>query len=234
MAQPLLIIGVKGERALLAEVIRRLADGEVSISALSDGGGSARDAPPGAVAPWAKLWFDQQRAVALERMTQAVAIARRPVDQQPALWRQWQADAERVKKKPFALYTELLPVLLTPALATASSALSRYQTDLAGNALLMAAERHRRKTGKWPATVAVIGRTILPHAPVDPFSGDSFRVTHRDNQLFVYSIGPNRQDEQGQYEPKTWMSGGFDDAGGRAWDVPLRARASLPVEDVNE
>ncbi len=234
MAQPLLMTGVKGERATLAEIIRRLGAGEVSVAALSDGGGSSRDAPPGAVAPWGKLWFDQQLAVALERMTQAVAIARRPVAEQPALWREWQADAERVKKKPFAVYTELLPMLLSPAVATASSGLFRYQTDLAGNAVLVAAERHRRKTGKWPTAVAAIDPTILPSAPVDPFSGESFRMEHRDGQLFVYSIGPNGQDEHGAYEPKRWMEGGPDDAGGRGWDVSLRGQPALAKAETNE
>ncbi len=75
MKQPLLIIGVKGERAVLTEIIRRLGTGEIPISALSDGAASDRAGPPGAVAPWGKLWFDQQQAVALERMTEAVAIA---------------------------------------------------------------------------------------------------------------------------------------------------------------
>ncbi len=229
MAQPLLITGIKGERAVLAEVIRRLAAGEISISALSDGGRSARDAAPGAIAPWGKLWFDQQRAVALERMTRAVAIARRPVAEQPALWSEWQADAQRVKQKPFALYTEMLPVLLSPAVATASSAFFRYQTDLAANAVLVAAERHRRKTGKWPTKVDTIDRTILPSAPADPFSGESFRIEHRDDQLFVYSIGPNREDEHGAYEPERFMQGGPDDAGGRGWDVPRR-RQPAPRE----
>ena len=84
MKQPLLLVGVKGERAVLTEIIRRLGTGEIPISALSDGAPSASRRPSGAVAPWGKLWFDQQQAVALERMTEAVAIARRPIDERPA------------------------------------------------------------------------------------------------------------------------------------------------------
>lgn len=67
--------GLKGERATLSEVIQRLGFGEVPISALSsevpkfdlDGSRSA-------IAPWGKLLFDNQRAVALEWMNEAVAI----------------------------------------------------------------------------------------------------------------------------------------------------------------
>jgi hypothetical protein len=229
MAQPLLLAGIKGERAILAEIIRRLGAGEIPISALSDRRPLNRQDPPGEVAPWGKLWFDHQRAVAIERMTGAVAIARQPIGRQPALWREWEAEAERLKRSAFGQYTVLLPLLLSPAVATASSAFSRYHTDLAANAILVAAERHRRKTGQWPASVAAIDRTIIPSAPADPYSGESFRMEHRDGRLFVYSVGPNGVDEHGEYEPRRWMSGEGDDAGAQAWDVPLRRREA-PAE----
>jgi hypothetical protein len=227
MKQPLLLTGVKGERAVLTEIIRRLGSGEIPFSALSDSGPSGRDGPPGAVAPWGKLWFDQQQAVALERMTEAVAIARRPVHQRPALWRVWEAEAERLKQSPVARYTDFLPLMLAPAVATASSAFSRYQTDLAANAILVAAERHRKKTGQWPESVAAIDRTILRNPPADPFTGESFRMEHHDGQLFVYSIGPNGTDEHGTYDPKRWMRGEADDAGAKAWDLSERGRKAL-------
>jgi hypothetical protein len=234
MGQPLLLIGVKGERAVLTEVIRRLGAGEVPITALSGSRASDRAGPPGAIAPWGKLWFDQQEAVALERMTVAVAIARKPFDQQPALWRVWEAEAKRVKDSPLGRYTGMLPLLLAPAVAAASPAFSRYRTDLAANAILVAAERHRRKTGRWPATVAAIDRSILTDAPVDPFTGESFRMEHRDGEIVIYSIGPNRQDEHGAYEPKRWMRGGPDDAGGRAWDISRRGRPAPREVETDE
>ncbi len=46
MKQPLLLVGVKGERAVLTEIIRRLGTGEIPISALSDSAASARAGPP--------------------------------------------------------------------------------------------------------------------------------------------------------------------------------------------
>ena len=234
MKQPLLLVGMKGERAVLTEIIRRLGTGEIPISALSDSAVSPPAGPPGAVAPWGKLWFDQQQAVALERMTEAVAIARRPIDERSALWRAWEAEADRRKRSPIGAYTEMLPLMLAPAVATASSAFTRYQTDLAANAILVAAERHRKKTGKWPESVAAIDRAILPSAPADPFTGASFRMEHRDGQLFVYSLGPNRTDEHGAYSPRTWMQGLEDDAGARLWDVTERGRKAAPKPDIDE
>ncbi len=167
-------------------------------------------------------------------MTEAVAIARRPIDERPALWRAWEADAERRKRNPVGAYTEMLPLLLAPAVATASTAFSRYQTDLAANAILIAAERHRKKTGKWPESVAAIDRTLLRNPPADPFTGASFRLEHHDGQLFVYSLGPNGMDEHGAYSHRTWMSGLDDDAGAQLWDVTERGRKVPPEPDIDD
>jgi hypothetical protein len=233
MKQPLLVTGVKGERAVLTEVIRRLGSGEIPISALSNGRTSDRFDSPGALAPWGKLWFDYQQAVALERMTEAVAIARRSIGDRPALWRAWEAEAERRKRSPITAYSEMLPLMLAPAVVTASSAFSRYQTDLAASAILVAAERHRRKAGHWPESVAAIDKTILPSAPADPFTGKSFRMEHHDGQLFVYSIGPNGVDEAGAYDPRTWMLGQEDDVGAQLWDVSQRGRTAAPEPEID-
>jgi hypothetical protein len=232
MAQPLLVIGVKGERAGLTEVIRRLRSGEVPISAMGESRASDDGATRSAVAPWGKLWFDQQQAVALEWMNEAVAIARRPEDERPALWNLWGANIAREKENPLDRYITLIPTLFTPDVPAASIAYSRYQTDLRAHAILLAAERHRRKTGGWPVSVATIDRALLPSAPVDPFAGQAFRMEHRDGRLCIYSIGPNGIDEQGSYDPKRWMRGGPDDAGAQAWDASMRRwQASDEVDE---
>ena len=150
--------------------------------------------------------------------------------ERPALWEAWDAEIVRVKQSRFGLFTATLPLLLTPALHAASSADSRYQCELGATAILLAAERHRRKAGDWPASIAAIDRDILPVAPVDPFSGQAFRFEHRDGRLFIYSIGPDRKDEHGAFEPRRWLKGGPDDVGAVAWDVPLRRQASPPEE----
>jgi hypothetical protein len=229
--QPLLVHGLRGERAGLVELIRRLGAGEVPISALSEGGPPFDLTGPGSkIAPWGKLWFDQQRAVALEWMNDAVAIARRPDSEHPARWNALQANIDRVRRSRFGPYTAMLPILLVPPVSTSSSAHARHHCELGATAILLAAERHRRKMGDWPASIAAIDQTIMANAPNDPFSGEPFRMERRDGQLLIYSIGPNLQDEHGAYDPKKWTKGGPDDTGASAWDVPLRrqARRSQP------
>jgi hypothetical protein len=227
MAQPLLLYGVRGERALLVELIRRVGDGEIPISAL---GSSGTD--PGSswvqIAPWGKLWFDNQRAVALEWLNDAVAIAHGPCPMRPQRWESWEARIVQTKRSRIGAYTALFPMLMMPALSSFSSSDSRHQSELGATAILVAAERQRRKTGKWPAKITAIDPSILANPPADPFSGQAYHLEYRDGQLLIYSVGPNGSDEHGACEPKRWTSGGPDDFGTRAWDVAKRRLPARP------
>jgi hypothetical protein len=120
-----------------------------------------------------------------------------------------------------------------PAMSASDTAHSRYQSGLGATAILLAAERHRCKTGDWPAAIAAIDPGILPSPPVDPYSGQAFRMEHRDGQILIYSIGPNRKDEHGAFDPEQWIKGVPDDVGVGAWDVPQRPQpvdAPAPAE----
>ena len=157
-------------------------------------------------------------------MNGAVNIARRPASEQAPLWSEWEAGHMQVLASPLGRYTAMLPLLLSPATSAASAAFSRYQCELGANAILLAAERQRKKTGAWPASTAAIDGGILPNAPGDPFSRRPYRMVHDQGQLIVYSVGPNRRDEHGVYDPKRGPNAGEDDVGARAWDVSLRAK----------
>jgi hypothetical protein len=211
------------------ELIRRIGDGEMPIDALSDGGSKSSAGPWGrAIAPWGKLMFDHQRAVGLEWMNQAVAIARRPPAERGALWTAWEGSITRAKQSYQGILGAALPLLLAPAVKSSSSAQNRYLSSLATTAILLGIERHRRKTGTWPPAISAIDRAILPDPPVDPYSGESFRMERRGGRILVFSIGPNGIDEHGAYDPKRWGKGDSDDVGGSVWDVVLRRRTPAP------
>jgi hypothetical protein len=224
LAQPLLLIALRGERAALTARIRMVGAGEAPVSALVDSLNSKTNPRvlPHPNAPWAGIWFEYQHAVTLDWMNRAVEIARRPAADQPPLWKIWQLHALRVKETQFRRFVEMLPVLFSPAVAANGSAFSRYQAELGATVILIAAERHRQKTGAWPASIAEIDAEVMPQAPIDPYSGQSFHMEHRDRQLFVYSVGPNGEDEHGKFDPKKLPNFGHDDLGASAWDVSLR------------
>jgi hypothetical protein len=229
--QPLLLHGSRGERAALVEMIRRVRDGELPLSALSS---EPRPHSPfgieGRITPWGQLMYDNQMALALEWWNQAVDIASRPTAEHPALWLVWQAEVDRVRRTRHGPFMASLPVLATPAILSGSSAYSRCQAELGATIILLAAERHRRRSGTWPASIEQIDAEILPSPPFDPFSGQPYRMEHRDGRLFIYSIGPNRQDEHGAYDPKQSAKGRLDDFGAIGWDVDRR-RQPAPEGD---
>lgn len=231
MHQPLTFYAMRGERAILYELIRRVGKGEIPISALS-GQVTKQATNPGrnAIAPWGKLWFDQQRAVGLEWMNEAVAIARQPVAARAPLWAAWEARNEKTRRSRLGVFGAMLPLLMAPAISTVDRSYARIHGELGSAAILVAAERHRRKSGDWPASIAAIDPRIMPTAPVDPYSGQPYHMERRDGQLLIYSVGPNHKDEHGAYDLKKWARGGPDDVGAGGWDVPLRRQPSREAE----
>ena len=163
-------------------------------------------------------------------MNQAVSIARRPLHEQPRHWTWWKEAIDQVQASDEGVYTALLAYSLMSPMTKVSSAFANYQAELGATAILLAAERHRRRTGAWPESVADIGAHLLAKPPRDPYSGEPFRMEHRDGQLVVYSIGANREDEHGAYEPRLGTSGMMDDVGAAGWDVSLR-RQTAPAQD---
>ncbi|WP_435015296.1 hypothetical protein TA3x_002835 [Tundrisphaera sp. TA3] len=226
MAEPLFLYGMKGERAMLVEVIRKIRDGEMPIGALS---GSAPDDDPSLRSPvsgWSQFYYDCQLATALEWMNETVAIARSPVLARPPLRDAWEAEFDRTRKSRLRSWFAVLPILLMPAVDASESAALRNQAQMGTLANLLAAERHRLRHGEWPESLAAIDREILPIPPLDPYTGKPFLLNRSDGRFIVHSIGPNLVDEDGAYEPKRSLRGGPDDIGSMAWDLPLRRQAA--------
>jgi hypothetical protein len=220
-AQPLLETGMNGERAFLVELLRRVEGGKVRLSTLIRSPLERWIAAVGGD-------FGSQQALALEWMNEAVAITRRPILEQRSLSAAWDAKISAFYASQLKRLTSPLPHLLTPSMSSASNVFVRSRAELGATVILIAAERQRRKTGKWPASIQEIDPSILPEAPAEPFSGEPFHFEQRDGKLFVYSIGPNGKDEHGAYDPKRWLNGGPDDVGAKAWDVKLRRQPPVP------
>ena len=64
---------------------------------------------PESISPWGQVWFDEQRAVGMVWMNGAVAIARRPAGERPALWKSWEAKIDRMVTDPLGPYMTAFP-----------------------------------------------------------------------------------------------------------------------------
>ena len=215
LAQPLLLVGLSGERAALTERVRMVGAGEAPASVLRDSLNTKINPSilPDPCASWARLWFEYQRAVTLDWMNHAVAIARRPEGEQPSRWKAWQSKAKRVKESQFGKYLEMLPLLFSPAVTGFGDGFSHYQGRLGATAILIAAERHRQKTGDWPASIETIDPGILPmhrstliqvslsvwSTATDSFSSTRSGPTEKTNAArTIPSCGP-------EVGPTTWV-----------------------------
>ena len=181
------------------------------------------------MAPWGKLMFDNQLAIALEWLNDAVAIARRPVAQGPSLWAKWDATVTQTARSRFSFITATLPLLLVPSFRVAGAADSRVKGELVQLPSYWRPSGTGARRALGPPPYPPSTARSFRRAPIDVFSGQAFRIEHRDGQLFIYSIGPNRKDEHGAFDRKRYQNGGPDDFGTSGWDISLRGQPAPPA-----
>ena len=86
---------------------------------------------------------------------------------------------------------------------------------------MVALERYRRAHGCWPDVPELLVPSVLRALPADPYTALPITVTHRDGGLSVYSLGPDRRDDGGNYHKILNPVAGTDQ-GYRLWDVSRR------------
>jgi hypothetical protein len=171
-----------------------------------------------------RLWFLHQRVVQLEGLNELVALAGRPTAEWHRGLDAW--SAQFLNRSPLSLVPRPVAFLGSPMLASAPSALrlalqTRSQLEL--TAILVAAERGRLLTGRWPE--AFDPAWLPPSQAVDPHaatSGQTYRL-HRDAEQgtwIVSSVGPDGVDG---HEPDGSMTLGSDDIEARGFDPVSRA-----------
>src|SRR5262249_12014855 len=126
-------------------------------------------------------WKDEC-AWLLQYLNEAVEIARGPEEQQDRRLRK--LDARKGKPPPLA-------GLLLPAVVQLGEMGRRSVGTLRCAAAGVAAERFRRKQGRWPNTLEeLVTAGLLAEVPKDPFDGRPLRLRRSADGLVVYSVGP--------------------------------------------
>ncbi len=64
--------------------------------------------------------------------------------------------------------------------------------------LKIAAYQHRDRHGVFPKTTEAIDDHLLDRAPTDPYTGDPLRLRIEEEHVVIYSVGPDRDDDQGR------------------------------------
>ena len=217
---PLLLVGIRGERALQDRLLENLVNGT-----LDDAGRGATGSPPdAALTEWLvrPIWIGT-RAKSLRVMSRAVKWAEQPYPRR----RETLADLDRA----FAAVGDADPgskmiSLLLPACGKISDADARRQAALLTAATGLACERYRRTHDRWPDSLSEIPTSILPAVPTDPCTGGSLLFRRLPDGVIIYSVGTNLADDGGNIAQRADLPG--TDIGFRLWDPDQRG---LPAID---
>ncbi|MBA4189623.1 MAG: hypothetical protein C0467_16685 [Planctomycetaceae bacterium] len=177
---PMLLYGIRGERATFDILAGRLDDGTVSLENL--GGPSAeRDSFNVRLGFWhLRGRLPSDRAFCLSWFNAAVAAAEKPVHEQPAAF------------ENFAALEVGKSILLRFLPAVDKVAAAHWRCVAEGHCAVVgiACERFRLKNGRWPETLAELGPEFLASIPLDPFDGHKLRYAKCADGVVVHSVGP--------------------------------------------
>ncbi len=142
-------------------------------------------------------------AVSLKFLAELHAAAEQPLpdflkasEDCQATLEQLVADQSIVSRLRYAMTRTLLPALGPIAVADGRGEVLRDLTDAA-----LAARRYHLKHDKLPQTLADLTPDFLPRVPIDPYDGQPLRLLVQHDQLVIYSIGRDRRDDGGTFDP---------------------------------
>jgi hypothetical protein len=209
---PLLLYGLRGDRAMFDRLFENLQSGVCSFDNVAVGRSSRN--------PWERLgWWHYRanlpadRANALEWMSKAVEAARHPIHEQPALIAALPEMPDDDQHR--------LSRLLIPAVDKVAHTYWRT-TALERSAVIgIACERFRQERGRWPAAVNELKPAFLAEIPTDPYNGQPLRYAKSATGVVVFSVG-KRPQQAGQRGPgETGLPPGIE-YGFRLWNPDQR------------
>jgi ABC-type transport system involved in multi-copper enzyme maturation permease subunit len=215
---PGLVIGLRGERALIDGLMALIQRGDYPWQIANEWfdredhtGDETRDALLFSVTPGGEK---ESRAAALRHTTDLIAAARLPESEQTEAFAR--LDAGR-KDLP----------LLARSLTVRGTAVSRRfregRAELRCAVAALAAERYRRRHGDWPKSLDDLTPGLLEKVPADPFTGQPLRLRRLDDGIVIYSVGADGQDDGGDVDSGPAVKAeGAKDIGFRLWDVSRR------------
>jgi hypothetical protein len=220
LPETVLLHALQGERAGVHDLSSKIEAGRLGLESLKDHGSSS-DPPKGwehVSNLWAVPRIRHGHAELIDAQTDAVEVAKLPVEQQAPLFAQ--IDARTTGMTPYAR-------LLLPALGKVEGASLRIEAQMRCGLTGVAVERYRRKHGRWPGRLADLKGEFLREVPLDPFDGKPLRYRKDDQGVLVYSVGKDRQDDGGDRATLNTFKDGTD-IGFRLWDVDKRRQPPPP------
>jgi hypothetical protein len=224
-ATPTLHCAVRGHRGGMHDMLSALADGRIK---LADVAREWRDRPrsPGLVGGL-KDDLEEYASIGMIRRSHAFILrwlsdyleATKLPPEQFATRHQKLAEAAEMNPE-----TPVLSRILIRQDARVGEVFLRTQAALRCGVVGLAAERFRLANGRWPKDLAELMPAYLNRVPLDPYDGKPLRLRAVADGLAIYSIGDDREDNEGAVD----RGGGLYHAGYdivfRLWDVAERRK----------
>jgi hypothetical protein len=183
-AEPLLVWGIRGERALVDRLLTSVESGAFTPK-------QVRKTSFFSTVLYLFRHSTTARAAHLRFCNRAEEIARRPEIEQLALFRQLDRSAGVLPPDLHAM---------VPAMLRLAATFHGSRARLRCAAVAMAAERYRLARGAWPTGLEALVPEFLAKVPADPFHGAPVRYRRLEDHIVIYSVGENGRDEGGEVE----------------------------------
>jgi hypothetical protein len=219
---PTLAVGLRGERAVVDDLLTKMEDGRIPLKEMFSPG--LPDMPEGMswrvwLLGFSKSDIRRDHARLLDIQTGMVEAARLPAHEQLAEQRKIDAEIRSLPRDA------ILARLLMPGIAKVAEACRRKQAQVRALLVLVAVERYRMKNKTWPDKLDQLKPGLLAEVPLDPYDGKPMRYGKLADGVVVYSIGQNEKDDGGNVD----RSAGLPlDEGWRLWDVTSRRGLPMP------
>jgi len=220
------------ERAWLFHMMRVMAEGPHSFGKVMSVAAPelGRDDLWNGIRRWeVRGWYWHSQALALDLSTQAVDIARQPLEEQAALFDKLAERSKERRSSALDMYWNSQGNLAINEWIAVASANLRTHATLRCAQVALALEEFRLKHDRWPNSLAELEKEIDIKIPLDPFDGRPLRYLKRTDGVTVYSVGRDRTDNGGKL-PKKWSDQRDVDEGFQLWD-PKHRRQPPVIDD---
>jgi hypothetical protein len=198
--EPLLLTGLRGERAVWYHYLTTPHDTRTTIKGSAGTGGAVA-------------------ADMLSLGTFAVELAKQPSER----WSRGFAEYNRR-----AITAPQMVASVAPAVVKFAEAQRRRMAALRCAGVGLAAERYRQATGGWPAGLDdMVEAGFLASVPADPYDGAPLRYAPRPDGMMTYSVGPDLHDDGGNRSDHNSGLPGTDVCF-RLWDSGQRGKSPFP------
>jgi ABC-type transport system involved in multi-copper enzyme maturation permease subunit len=216
-AQPLLLIGLRGERAWLDRLMEKLREGRPDFSQWM-----GRPKPDYDVLLSASI--NSCRASLLDYNTEVVEAAKLPADKRAA-------EFSRIES---SLPNQSMAVRqMAPAWGRIQESFRAVDALLRCAIVALAVERYRVRHGHWPESLADLTADLLTKIPRDPYLGTPLRYRRLSDGVVIYSVGPDGNDDGGKIARKNPNAWGTD-IGIQLWDPDKRRQAAPPPKKTED